>query len=31
MIVLGVIPAYLFALISQRWLVRGLTVGGLKG
>lgn len=30
-IVIGMIPAYLFALFGQRYLVRGLTMGGLKG
>ncbi len=30
-IVIGMVPAYLFALFGQRWLVRGLTMGGLKG
>lgn len=30
-IVIGMIPAFLFALFGQRWLVRGLTMGGLKG
>lgn len=29
-IVIGMIPAYLFALFGQRYLVRGLTMGGLK-
>ena len=29
-IVIGMIPAYLFALFGQRFLVRGLTMGGLK-
>lgn len=29
-IVIGIIPAYLFALFGQRYLVRGLTMGGLK-
>lgn len=27
---IGMIPAYLFALFGQRYLVRGLTMGGLK-
>lgn len=30
-IVIGMIPAFLFALFGQRYLVRGLTMGGLKG
>jgi len=29
-IAIGMIPAYLFALVGQRYLVRGLTMGGLK-
>ncbi|MGI9145939.1 MAG: carbohydrate ABC transporter permease [Chloroflexota bacterium] len=30
-VVVGMIPAYLFAVLGQRYLVRGLTMGGLKG
>lgn len=30
-VVLGLIPAYLFALFGQRYLARGLTMGGVKG
>ncbi len=30
-VVVGMIPAYLFAVFGQRYLVRGLTMGGLKG
>jgi multiple sugar transport system permease protein len=30
-VVLGVIPAYLLTLFFQRYLVRGLTMGGVKG
>lgn len=30
-VVVGMIPAYLFAMFGQRYLVRGLTMGGLKG
>ncbi len=29
-VAIGMIPAYLFALFGQRYLVRGLTMGGLK-
>lgn len=30
-VVLGLLPAYLFALFGQRYLARGLTMGGVKG
>jgi multiple sugar transport system permease protein len=30
-VVLGVIPAYVLTLFFQRYLVRGLTMGGVKG
>jgi len=30
-VVIGLIPAYLFTLFGQRFLVRGLTMGGVKG
>lgn len=30
-VVLGLLPAYLFALLGQRYLARGLTMGGVKG
>jgi multiple sugar transport system permease protein len=30
-VVVGMVPAYLFALVGQRYLVRGLSMGGLKG
>ena len=30
-VVIGMLPAYLFALFGQRYLVRGLSLGGLKG
>jgi multiple sugar transport system permease protein len=26
----GIIPVYLIALFAQRWLVGGLTMGGIK-
>lgn len=29
-VAIGMVPAYLFALFGQRYLVRGLTMGGLK-
>jgi ABC-type maltose transport system permease subunit len=29
--IIGVIPAFLLALFFQRYLVRGLAMGGLKG
>lgn len=29
-VTIGMVPAYLFALFGQRYLVRGLTMGGLK-
>ncbi|MCC6180024.1 MAG: carbohydrate ABC transporter permease [Chloroflexi bacterium] len=30
-VVIGLIPAYLFALFGQQYLTRGLTMGGVKG
>lgn len=30
-VVIGMVPAYLFAVFGQRYLVRGLSMGGLKG
>ncbi len=30
-VVIGLVPAYLFAVLGQRYLTRGLTMGGVKG